>query len=151
MRELGKPAKGPEVVRVHVPFSIRKRGGRKLVLVPGGAETVPERVRVDNAMIKALARAFPLAQAPGDRRLGTIEDLAAAEKINSSYVSRVLRMTLLAPDIVEAVLNGKHSPETTLTTLTSPFPNEWAHQRSLWQQMSNDDWDRERFRSSGAT
>ena len=47
-----------EVVRVHVPFSIRKRGGRKLVVVPAGAEAISEHPRVDNAMVKALARAF---------------------------------------------------------------------------------------------
>jgi hypothetical protein len=82
---------------------------------------------------------------------GTIEELAAAEKINSSYVSRIIRMTLLAPDIVEAVLNAKHSPGITLATLMSPFPIEWARHRSLWQQTSSDNCDRERFQSSGAT
>jgi hypothetical protein len=48
---------------------------------------------------------------------GTIEGLAAAEKINASYVSRILGLTLLAPDIVEAVLNGEHAPKVTLATL----------------------------------
>ena len=86
-----------EVVRVRVPFSIRKRGGRKLVLVPGGNDAVPDRPRVDNAMIKALARAFRWRKLLETGVYGTIEELAAAEKINPSYVSRVLRMTLLAP------------------------------------------------------
>jgi hypothetical protein len=48
---------------------------------------------------------------------GTSEELAAGEKINSSYVSRILRMTLLAPDIVEAVLNGTMAPGVALATL----------------------------------
>ena len=82
---------------------------------------------------------------------GTIEELAAAEKINSSYVSRILRLTLLAPDIVEAVLNGKHSPNVTLATLMQPFPTEGARHRAPWQQTSSDNCDRERFQSSGAT
>ena len=57
---------------------------------------------------------------------GTIEKLAAAENINASYVSRVIQMTLLAPDIVEAVLNGKHSPNVTLATLMQPFSTDWV-------------------------
>ena len=96
----------PDVVRVRVPFAIRKRGGRKLVLVPGGTDAGPDRPRVDNAMIKALARAFRWRKLLETGVYGTIEELAAAEKINSSYVSRVLRLTLLAPEIVEAILEG---------------------------------------------
>jgi hypothetical protein len=43
------------------------------------------------------------------RYYGTVKELAAAEKINASYGSRILRMTLLAPDIEEAILDGRHS------------------------------------------
>ena len=99
-----------DVVRFSVPFAIRKRGGRKLVLVPGGTDTVPDRPRVDNAMVKALARAFRWRKLLEAGAYGTIEELAEAEKINPSYVSRILRLTLLAPDIVELVLNGIHDP-----------------------------------------
>jgi hypothetical protein len=61
-------------------------------------------------------------------------------------------MTLLAPDIVEAVSNAKHSPEINAGDFNeAQLPIEWARQRSLWQQTNNDNWDRERFRSSGAT
>ena len=67
---------------------------------------------------------------------GTIEKLAAAEKINASYVSRVIQMTLLAPDIVEAVLNGKHSPNLTFATLMQPFSTDWVRQRALWGLLS---------------
>lgn len=61
-------------------------------------------------------------------RFATINELAAAEKINSSYVSRLLRLTLLAPDIVEAVLNGRQPEGMTLPGLMEPFPVEWARQ-----------------------
>ena len=83
---MNKPASRPpdEVVRVSVPFSIRKRGGRKLVVVPVGPEAGPERPRVDNAMVKALARAFRWRKLLEFSIYGTIEELAAAEKINSS-------------------------------------------------------------------
>jgi hypothetical protein len=129
MRELDKPAKGAEVVRVHVPFAIRKRGGRKLVLVPGGGtDHVPDRPRVDNAMIKALARAFRWRKLLETGVYGTIEDLATAEKINCSYISRILRLTLLAPVVVDAVCQGHQPPCLTLGLLIKPFPIEWHEQ-----------------------
>ena len=61
---------------------------------------------------------------------GSLEELAKAEKINSSYVSRVLRLTLLAPDIVEAILDGRQPVEMTLARLMEPFPITWNDQRS---------------------
>ena len=60
---------------------------------------------------------------------GTIKDLAVSDKINSSYVSRVLRLTLLAPDIVEAILDGRQPDGMTLPALMKPFPVEWSDQR----------------------
>lgn len=50
------------------------------------------------------------------------------EGIASSYMTRVLRLTLLAPDIVAAILQGRQGPEVTLATLLEPFPSEWAKQ-----------------------
>jgi hypothetical protein len=128
MSEVSKPAKGDEVVRVRAPFAIRKRGGRKLVLVPGGAATVPKRVRVDNAIIKALARAFRWRKLLESGSYATIEELAAADGINSSFVSRLLRLTLLAPETVEAILDGRHPTEVTLAQLMKPFPVSWNRQ-----------------------
>jgi hypothetical protein len=81
----------------------------------------PERPRVDKATIKALAR-LPVAQAAGERSVRDHRGGCGAEKINPSYVSRVLRMTLLAPDIVELVLNGIHDPKLILATLMQRFP-----------------------------
>jgi hypothetical protein len=63
---------------------------------------------------------------------GTIEELAAAEKINSSYVSRILRLTLLAPSIVEAILDGQHAPELTLANIMKPFPSCWDEQTAAF-------------------
>jgi hypothetical protein len=60
----------------------------------------------------------------------TVEESAAAEKINVSYVGRVLRLTLLAPDIVEAILGGRQPAEMTLAVLKPPFPVEWSEQRA---------------------
>jgi hypothetical protein len=121
-----------EVVQVRVPFSIRKRGGRKLVVVPAGTAPAPDRPSVENAMIKALARAFRWRKLLEAGTYGTIEELAAAERINSSYVSRVLRLTLLAPDIVEGILNGTRSLDVTLATMMRPFSTDWMRQRGIF-------------------
>jgi hypothetical protein len=79
-------------------------------------------------MVKALARAFRWRKLLETKVYGTIEELAAAEKINPSYVSRVLRMTLLAPDIVEAILDGSQPQELTLAGLMRTFPLRWDEQ-----------------------
>jgi hypothetical protein len=121
-----------QTLTVRVPFAIRKRGGRKLVIAPGGTETgAVVRYRVDNAMVKALARGFRWRKLLETGAYGTIEEMAGAEKINSSYVSRVLRLTLLAPAIVEAIVDGQHPPHLTLATLMRPFPVTWPDQADL--------------------
>ena len=108
----------PQTLTVRVPFAIRKRGGRKLVIAPGGAETsAPVRHRVDNAMVKALARGFRWRKLLDTGVYGSIDEIAENEKINSSYVGRLLRMTLLAPDIVEAILDGRQPVQVTLAVL----------------------------------
>ena len=81
-----------------------------------------------NTMIKALARAFRWRDLLETGVFATVDEIAVAEKINASYVSRVLRLTLLAPDIVEAILSGRQPPELTLAALMRPFPVEWREQ-----------------------
>ena len=83
-------------------------------------------------MFIALARSFRWRKLLETGSNGSIEELAAAEKISASYVSRILRMTLLAPDIVDAVLNGKYSPALTLSALMKPFPIEWEDQQPFF-------------------
>ena len=84
--------------------------------------------RQDITLIEALARAFQWRRMMETSRYGTIDELAAAEKINWWYVSRLLRLTLLAPAVVEAVLDGRQLEEMTLPQLLQPFPLEWAEQ-----------------------
>ena len=95
---------------LHIPLTFRKRGGRKLVVTPDGAEWAP-RPRVDNAMVKALARAFRWRKMLDEGVHATLEDLARAKGVHATYVSRVLRLTLLAPEIVEAILDGRQPAE----------------------------------------
>ena len=100
-------AKDRSTLTVRVSFAIKKRGGRKLVIAPDGAPWAPPRARIDNAMVKAIARAYRWKRLLETGQHAAIADLATAEKINESYVCRVLRLTLLAPDIVEAILDGR--------------------------------------------
>jgi hypothetical protein len=117
---------------VRVPISVRRRGGRKVVITPNGASPwAPPRARVDSALVKALARAFRWRKLLETGVYGTIDEIAAAEKINDSYVSRVLRLTLLAPDIVQLILDGRQLSTLQLRVLLGPLPIEWARQRML--------------------
>lgn len=115
---------------VTVPMTFRKRGGRKLVIAPNGADAwALPRARIDNTMVKALARAHRWKKQLDSGRFQTVQDLAEAEKINPSYIARVLRLTLLAPDIVEAILDGRQQAGLQLDDLLAPFPVEWGRQR----------------------
>jgi len=116
-------------VTVTVPFAIRKRGGRKLVLTPDGIAVSPQpRPRVDSTLLKALARGFRWQKMLREGDCQTLEEIADAENINPSYISRVLRMTLLAPEIVEAILAGKQPEGLTMAKAMQPFPVEWRRQ-----------------------
>jgi hypothetical protein len=119
-------------VTVHVPMIFRRRGGRKQVIAPDGHPSwAPPRARIDNTMVKALARAFRWRRMLETGEVATVAEIAARERINASYVSRVLRLTLLAPDIVEAVLDGRQSADITLPALMKAFPVEWGEQQAL--------------------
>ena len=119
-------------VTVQVPLTFRRRGGRKLVVSPEGwpgPALAPRPARVDGTLVKALARAHRWQGMLEGGEYGSIEELARAEKINPSYLARVLRLTLLAPAITETILDGRHDPETnTLDRLMKPFAVTWGDQ-----------------------
>jgi hypothetical protein len=95
-----------QILTVRVPLAVRKRGGRKLVITPD-AGTVALHACVDVTLVKVVARAFRWRRMLESGKYTTIDEIAVGEKINDSYVSRVLRLTLLAPDIVESILNER--------------------------------------------
>ena len=120
----------PGAITVTVPFTIRHHGGRKQVITPDGRPALaPPRARVDSALVKALGRAFRWRRLLDTGAYATIEEIATAEGINPSYVSRVLRMTLLAPDLVEAALAGRQPEGMTLAWAMGAWPGEWEGQR----------------------
>ena len=119
----------PETMTLHVPFRVVKRGGRKEMRLPGGVR--PDR-KADNTLVKALARAFRWKRMLESGAFVTIAELAEREGIAPSYMTRVLRLTLLAPDIVEAILDGRQGPNVTLANLMEPFPAQWQDQSALF-------------------
>lgn len=118
----------PDVITIEVPFRVVKRGGRKEMRLPDG-EAQPS--RTDNTLVKALARAFRWKRMLESGEFATLAELADRERIAISYLSRVLRLTLLAPEAVETILDGRHTPDVTLAVLLEPFPVDWASQRFL--------------------
>lgn len=123
-------ASDDRTVTVRVPIEIKRRGGRKLVLAPDGADIgrAPVARHVDNAMVKAVARAFRWRDMLESGEYATIREIAAAEKINETYVGRVLRLTLLAPEVVEAIVCGRQPVGLQLDGLMRRFPVDWQAQ-----------------------
>jgi hypothetical protein len=120
----------PETITIHVPFRIMKRGGRKAIIPPPGASAA--RPRSDNTLTKALARAFRWKRMLESGEFVTIAELAKREGIAPSYMTRVLRLTLLAPDIIEVIMDGRQATEVTLTRLMEPFPVDWKQRIELF-------------------
>jgi hypothetical protein len=121
-------------VIVHIPWKLKKRGGRKLVICPDGTASIAKPVeRADSAMVKALARAFRWRKLLETGVYGSAAELAAAEGVDPSYLGRVLRLTLLAPDLVEAILDERLPGDVGLAKLLKPFPVVWERQRT-WLQ-----------------
>ena len=118
----------PETVTLHVPFRVVKRGGRKEMQLP---EATSQPRRTDNTLVKALARAFRWNRMLESGEFAIIAELAEREGIAPSYVTRVLRLTLLAPHIVEAIMDGTQGPEVTLARVLEALPVEWKAQRPM--------------------
>jgi hypothetical protein len=120
-----------ETLTVHVPMTFRRRGGRKLIVAPSGSAmaAAPQRPNVDNVLLKALTRAFRWQKLLDQGTCSTIKELATKEKIDPSYVGDVLRLALLAPDIVESILDGRQPPMLQFEALRRSLPLVWEDQR----------------------
>ena len=115
-----------ETVTLHVPFRLVKRGGRKEMQMPDDAARSE---RTDSTLIKALARAFRWKQKLESGEFATITDLAEREGIAPSYLTRILRLTFLAPDIIEAIVHGRQAMSITAETLRTGIDDDWDVQR----------------------
>ncbi len=117
-------------ITVRVPLTVRRRPGRKTIITPvreDGGAAVP--TRADPALVKALARAFRYQKLLDEGRYASISEMAAAERIERGYLGSLLRLTLLAPDIVEAILDGRQTDGPAMRRVLDPIPADWSGQR----------------------
>jgi hypothetical protein len=114
---------------IRIPICFQRRGGRKRIIAADASELAPiSKLQPDGTLVKALARAWRWQRMLESGECGTLAELAETERIGRSYICRVLRLTLLAPDIVERILDGR--PAARLAQFLKPFPVEWERQRA---------------------
>jgi len=123
-----------ETVTIHAPFRIVKRGGRREMILPPNAQT---RRQADDSLIKALARAFRWKRMLESGEFSTITELAQRERIAAPFLTRTMRLTQLAPDLVEAILDGRQPRGLTLEALREPLPSDWSVQRDNLMGTTN--------------
>ncbi|WP_291856636.1 hypothetical protein [Bradyrhizobium sp.] len=120
---------------VSISVSFLQRGGRKQILSPPGTTPWSAVPRLDSALVKAVVRAHRWRHMLESGEYSSAAELAKAEKVNDSYLSRILRLTLIAPDIIEEILSGRQPSTLQLDDLLKPLPAAWGRQRSeLLQQ-----------------
>ena len=126
-----------ETMTVRVPISFKRRRGRKRIVAPDGSEQVPAlsspNRETDSALVKAIARAYRWQRMLERGEYATLRELARVERLDAAYVSRILRLTLLAPELVEAAVNGSQTIALDLRKLASPFSPDWQDQARLFK------------------
>jgi hypothetical protein len=125
-----KASSSLSTLTVHVPMTFTVRGGRKTI-ISEAIQPSPQ-PRIDNALLKALARAHRWRREIDSGEYASITELATAEGVNQSYACRILRLTLLAPPVVIDMLNGRHNSDLMLKQVTQPFPVRWDEQLSVF-------------------
>lgn len=132
---MSHPAKA--LLTTDIAMKFRVRGGKTVIVLPDGSRAIERKdAIVDSAMVKIIARGHRWHRLLSDGAYPTIEDLAAAEKINPSYVSRVTRLAFLSPVITEAILEGRQPAHLTMKDLLAPFPADWIMQDSHFQMLA---------------
>jgi hypothetical protein len=126
-------SKDGRTITVKVPIRIQRPAGRKMIIAPHGHDDWAPRLHVDSTLVKALARAHRWTRLMESGRFSSMTELAAHEKVDQSYLARILRLTLLAPDIVDAILDGRQPRTLTLAQLVRPVSVQWTEQRTQLQ------------------
>ena len=121
-------------LHIHIPMTIRRMRGRKVIIAPKALDgDIPDSPgTVQTAIVQALARAFSWAEVLESGQVRSISDLAMNLDVDNSYVARILKLATLAPDIVEAIMNGEEPPGLSLAKLTKTFPTDWDEQRAMF-------------------
>jgi hypothetical protein len=133
---LGRPkiSRDGRTMTVSIPISFRRQGGRRRVVTPSNAPAWSRPpARVDNTIVKALVRAHRWRSMLEANLFSSVRELAKAEKINESYLCRVLRLTLLSPMLTESILNGQQPEGLDLARLLKSLPIEWGKQEAAFR------------------
>lgn len=127
-------------IMVNVPLKLKKRGGRKEVIMPQAfASGMPERPAHQEALVIALARAHRWQRLFDEGKFETITELAEAIGLDRSYVARISRLTLLAPDIVEAILMGNEPSGLSFRRIMESLTMVWERQRDGLRMLPKPD------------
>lgn len=115
---------------LRIPINLRRWGGKKVLVGPQGQDlrNLDLEVRKDEKLLKALGRAYRWHKMIAIGKYQSASELAEAENINKSYLLRVMRVMLLSPRIVDAVLNGRQPESFALTDIDKPFSPIWSEQ-----------------------
>ncbi len=121
-------------IRVHVPMSFRKRSGHKEIVVPDGLQPEePSTPDYHEALVIAISRAHRWKKLLEEAKYRSVAHMARALKMNRYYMARLLRLTLLAPEMVETILDGREPQGMSLEMLREPMPMVWHEQRKSFE------------------
>ena len=121
---------GVETFTIRIPIRLQRRGGRKLIMTPDGATAVSRRPARDETIVKALVRAHRWRRRIESGRAKSITDLAEQQGVTDAYVCRLLPLTCLSPDVVEAILDGRQPKGLRLAEMLRNGPSAWNAQRA---------------------
>jgi hypothetical protein len=121
-----------ETLTIRIPMRLQRRGGRKLILTPEDVAAPVRKPRRDETLVKALVRAHRWRQWIESGRAKSITDLAEQEGVTDAYVCRLLPLTCLAPDILEAILDGRQPKGLRLAEMLGNGALGWEEQRRGW-------------------
>jgi hypothetical protein len=122
-----------DTLTIRIPMRLQRRGGRKLIMTPEGVAAPAPKARRDETLVKALVRAHRWRRRIESGQAKSITDLAEQEAVTVAYVCRLLPLTCLAPDIVEAILDGRQPKGLRLAEMLGNGPLGWEEQRSVWR------------------
>lgn len=116
-----------DTIRVVIPLTIRKKNGRPKILPP--ADHTPTETRAQDAhVLRAIARAWNWRRRIERGEASTIADIATAEKVTDRFVSRMMRLAYLAPEVLEKLLIHRIPPALSLNDLIAVAEMPWAEQ-----------------------
>jgi hypothetical protein len=121
-----------DTLTISIPIRLQRRGGRKLIVTSQGVAAPAPKARRDETLVKALVRAHRWRRRIESGQAKSITDLAEQEAVTVAYVCRLLPLTCLAPDIVEAILDGRQPKGLRLAEVLGIGPIVWSAQREAW-------------------